>query len=248
MEWSDEAIVLRSRRHGESDLISVLLSFENGRHAGLVRGGASRRQWPNWQTGNRLEVVWQARIADQLGQFKAEMLEPIAARFMQDPARLSGLSAACAMIDATLPERQPYPQLYATLLHFFTRLERDEWALDYIRFELLLLEALGFALQLESCAVTGTTQNLSHVSPKTGRAVCAEVAAPYADKLLPLPGFLQDGHAYAPNDVAQGLRLAGFYFARHVFAPADRALPVARDRLVGLLIDNSQLDEDDPNR
>lgn len=240
MEWSDEGIVLRAARHGESDLVAVAMTFAHGRHAGLVRGGAGRRQWPLWQAGNRLELAWRARISDQLGSYRGELLEPIAGRAMNDARRLAAMASAVAMIDASLPERQPNEALYAALLHILRRLDCQDWESDYVRFELLLLQALGFGLRLETCAVTGQSEDLTHVSPRTGRAVSRQAAEPYLDKLLPLPGFLQRGHAGDANEVAQGLSLAGFFFARHVFEPADRGLPAARDRLVSLLAANPE--------
>lgn len=235
MQWTDEGIVLRTQRYGESDLVVTAMTFDHGRHAGLVKGGASRKQMPQWQTGNRLELLWQARVADQLGSLRGELLEPLAARVMHDPLKLAAMAAACSMVDATLAERQAYQPMYAALLHMIRQLEAPGWPDDYIRFELLLLEGLGFGLQLDRCAVTETSDNLTHVSPRTGRAVSAEAAAPYLAKLLDLPTFLHSGHEAQPKEIAQGLRLAGFFFTRHVFEPADRALPLARDRLVSLL-------------
>ena len=241
MEWEDEGVVLRAKRHGENDLVAVLLTFEHGRHAGLVRGGASRKQWPIWQNGNRLEISWRARIADQLGQFRGELLEPHAARMMQDPLKLAAMTSACAISDTILPERQPFAKIYAALVHILRCLDTPDWQGDYVRFELLLLQNAGFGLRLDACAVTGSRDNLTHVSPRTGRAVCAAAAEPYLDKLLPLPAFLQGSHAATPKEIAQGLRLAGYFFARHVYGPADRAIPLARDRLAAML---SGLDDD----
>jgi DNA repair protein RecO (recombination protein O) len=104
------------------------------------------------------------------------------------------------------------------------------WVADYVRFELMLLEDLGFGLDLTQCAVTGGQDNLCFVSPKTGRAVSAGAAEPYRDRLLKLPRFLtpEDGTA-PPNDLVDGFALTGFFLAR-VALEHGAAVPQARAR------------------
>ncbi|NEU35624.1 DNA repair protein RecO, partial [bacterium LRH843] len=72
-----------------------------------------------------------------------------------------------------------------------TTLTSPHWQADYIRFELRLLQELGFGLDLSECAATGAHDHLIYVSPKSGRAVSADAGKPYHDKLLPLPYFLK---------------------------------------------------------
>lgn len=244
MQWDDEGVVLRLRRHGESDAVAVALTFEHGRHAGLVKGGAGRRHWPTWQPGNRLELSWVARTADQLGRFSGELTEAHGGRLLSDPHRLAGLASACAMLDACLAEREPHPQLYAGLVHLLRTLDAGpDWPAGYVRFELLLLQELGFGLQLDRCAVTGRSDALDYVSPRTGRAVSTQAAGAYRDRLLPLPPFLHRGHAASSDEITQGLRLVGHFFARHIFHPTERHLPHARDRLAALFASPAAPDE-----
>lgn len=235
MNWSDEGIVLAVRRHGEADAVLHALTFAHGRHAGLVKGGQGRAQRPLLQPGNVLELEWRARLAEHLGSYRLEPKRPLAAGLLDDPLRLAALGAACALLEAALPERDPHPRLYAALLTWLGRLAGEpEWAADYVRLELLLLAELGFALDLSACALTGAQADLAFVSPRSGRAVAAAAAAPYRDRLLPLPPFLLGG-ASDPGQIVQGLRLAGHFLARHILGPADRSLPAARDRLAALL-------------
>lgn len=242
MEWQDDAIVLAVRRHAENDAILSALTLEHGRHAGLVHGGAGKRAGPLLQPGNRLSATWRARLAEQLGHYRVEPVQLFAARLVHDPARLLGLASACALLEEALPEREAHPRLYAGLLRLLETMVQnentDEWPETYVRFELLLLSDLGFGLDFGSCAVTGTDDDLAYVSPKTGRAVGRGAAGAFAPRLLPLPGFLRGaGEEGAPGaaEIAAGLRLTGHFLAKHVFAPADRPLPAARERLADRL-------------
>jgi DNA repair protein RecO (recombination protein O) len=241
MFWTDEGVLLAMRRHGESSAIVSVFTARHGRHAGLVRGGFSRQARPVYQQGNVLQVTWRARLPEQLGALSGELKVPLAARLMADPGRLAGLAAGCALLEATLPERDPHPALYAALQVFLEGLPQDPaWLERYIRFELALLAELGFGLDLARCAVTGSREDLVYVSPASGRAVSRNGAGVYADRLLALPPFLLER---APADAAQlaaGLRLTGAFLRRHLFDASDRAMPKARDRLLAHLVRSTE--------
>jgi DNA repair protein RecO (recombination protein O) len=233
MDWTDDGIVLSTRLHGESGLVASVLTRAHGRHSGFIPGGISRRTRPIWQQGNVVEVGWRARLAEQLGNFSGDLREPHAAKAMDSATELAGLSSACALVDEALPEREPHPAMYEGFHAFLTVLGHDGWPAIYVRLELGLLQELGFGLDLEKCAATGVTEDLAYVSPKTGRAVSRTAAAPYAGKLLPLPGFLSTGGLPADEtELRQGLDLTGYFLERHVFWPHNKPLPPARARLI----------------
>jgi DNA repair protein RecO (recombination protein O) len=236
MEWSDQGIVLSSRPHSETGLVASLLTRAHGRHAGFIHGGVSRRTRPIWQPGNVVDVAWRAKLVEQLGNYTGEVRESHGARVLDEPLELAGLAAACAVIDAALPEREPHPAMYEGFHAFLGALGHPGWPAIYVRLELGLLQELGFGLDLETCALTGVTEDLAFVSPKTGRAVSRAAAEPYRDKLIALPGFLSTGGL--PNDAAelrQGLDLTGFFLERHVFWPHNKPLPAARARFMETL-------------
>jgi len=233
MDWNDEAIVLSARPHGESGLVVSLLTRGHGRHAGFVPGGASRRARPVWQPGNLVDASWRARLSEQLGNYTGELREAYAARALDDAVELSGLAAACAVVDAALPDREPHPAMFEGFRAFLGALGHPGWPAIYVRLELGLLQELGFGLDLEKCAATGATEDLAYVSPRTGRAVSRAAAGPYKEKLLALPGFLSTGGLPSDDDeLRQAHELTGFFLERHVFWPHNKPLPPARSRFM----------------
>ncbi|MFQ5958139.1 MAG: DNA repair protein RecO [Alphaproteobacteria bacterium] len=233
MDWSDDGIVLAARRHGESSAVVQLFTRGHGRHAGLVRGGAGSRARGVYQSGNLVAARWRARLAEHLGVFTCELTRSTAAAFLDDALRLAGLASACAVAEAALPERHPYPALYDATLALIDALAAEpEWAAVYVRWELGLLDELGFGLDLGACAATGSNDDLAYVSPKSGRAVSRAAGEPYRERLLPLPGFLTGTGEADPDDVAAGLRLTGGFLDRRLFAPHERKVPAARERFV----------------
>ncbi len=240
IEWREEGLVLGVRRLGEADAIVEALTRGHGRHAGIVRGGGGRRLAPLMQPGAQLMLTWRARLEAHLGHFAAE---PVRSRagLLADPLALSGLAAMTALLSFTLPERDAVPGLFEATIAVLDLMETDAgWPLAYLRWEMALLDVLGFGLDLSRCAVTGARSGLTFVSPRSGRAVSAAGAGDWADRLLPLPPCLLAEGPARPRDVVQGLRITGHFLDRRV-APAlgDRPLPAARDRFVSRL---AQLD------
>jgi len=232
MEWHDSGYVLTTRRHGENALIVDLLTREHGRHAGLVRGGQSPRRRALLQPGNLVAAAWRGRLPEHLGSLDCELLAAHAALFLNDPDRLTALSAAAALIAVALPEHEPHADIYAAfgmLIEAFD--SRPGWLRNYVEWECGLLAALGFGLDLTRCAATGIAEDLAYVSPRTGRAVSREAGAPYRDKLLLLPDFLWRDAEAGPADIALGLTLTGYFLHHHVLGPQGRTVPEARERL-----------------
>jgi DNA repair protein RecO (recombination protein O) len=232
MEWDAPAIILDVRPYGEGDALATVMTEAHGLHRGLAKGGASRAKAGTWQPGNMVQVQWTARLSDQLGAFAGELIHAGAAHAMEDPMSLAMLTAICSVAEGALPEREPLPRIFDGLLHLIPRLPLGDTLLtDLIRWELTVLSDLGYGLDLTACAVTGRTDGLTHVSPKTGRAVTAEGAGPWAPKLLPLPEFLTGATTPGMQAWRDGLRLTGHFLARDAFGHQHRPLPQARRML-----------------
>ncbi len=247
MEWRDEAIILGVRRHGETSAIVEVMTRKRGRHLGLVRGGRSRRMQPLLQPGNRVETHWWARLDEHLGTFQIEPLELNAARLMQSRAAVFGLQMVASHL-RLLPERDPHEVLYTTLGLVIEHLDDTRLAGELMaRFELMVLDELGFGLDLARCAATGVREDLIYVSPKTGRAISRDAGAPWADKLLALPEFLKPGPATraGAGDVNAAFRLTGYFFARHVYEPRGQDEPEARGAFLAALERTNEDGKDD---
>jgi DNA repair protein RecO (recombination protein O) len=235
MEWSDDAIVLSSRAHGESGAILDLLTQGHGRHSGLVRGGASRRAQPTLQPGNSVHVQWRARLEEQLGSYACELARARAGELMDSREALAGLNAFTAVTAAAMPEREAHASVFLgaeILLEAMMTDDAAHWLPVYVRWEAGLLDALGFGLDLSECAATGTKTDLTYVSPKTGRAVSRDAAGIYAARLFALPPFMLDAAAEpADGEVAAGLALTGHFLLERVLRPHGKDMPPARMRL-----------------
>ncbi|WP_093117390.1 DNA repair protein RecO [Salinihabitans flavidus] len=236
MEWRDEGICLQRRAHGENAVILEVFTAAHGRHAGVVRGGASRRMAPSLQPGTQLDLTWRARLESHIGAFTAEPLRSRNAALSERMA-LAGLNAVTSLLIFCLPERETHPVLYARTVSLLDLLgQEDVWPLAYLQWELVLLEELGFGLDLSCCAVTGAREGLIHVSPKSGRAVSAAGAGDWADRLLPLPPCLRGAGPATDAEIVEALGVTGYFLEKKLAtALGNRPPPEARGRLVDLL-------------
>jgi DNA repair protein RecO (recombination protein O) len=236
MQWTDEAIVLGVKRHGESSVILELMTLERGRHLGLVRGGAGSRLRGVLQPGNSLRATWRARLDEHLGNYAVEGINLRAAGFLAAAHAVHGVTHLAALC-RLLAEREPHAAIYGALQDILDRLDDPLVVAPAIaRFELDFLAELGFGLDLAACAATGATEELVYVSPRSGRAVSRAAGAAYHDKLLMLPALLRDDAAQASAaDLAAAFALTGYFLDRHAFAPRGLALPEARAHFVGAI-------------
>jgi DNA repair protein RecO (recombination protein O) len=234
MEWTDDGIVLGTRRHGEASAIVELMTRAHGRHLGLVRGGAGSRLRPVLQPGNVLQVVWRARLDEHLGYYTVDPLYLRAGKLLGAAHAVYAVNHLAALV-RLLPERDPHENIFdaveAILEHLDTPLDA---AAHIVRFELDMLAELGFGLDLMSCAATGVTENLAFVSPKSGRAVSRDAGEAWRDKLLRLPSFLHQDANAAPTaaELADAFALTGFFLSRHALEPRGQDLADARAHFI----------------
>ena len=238
MRIETPAIVCALLNHGEHGAVLRLLTPGHGLQAAYVRGARGRRMRPVLIPGNSVQARLSARTDTQLAQAEVELMHS-RGPLLREPLPAAAIEWATALTATALPEAQPYPRLYQALDGLLSAIEAapaaSGWGTALVRYELLLLAELGFGLDLESCAVSGASEALVAVSPRSGRAVSAPEAEPYKEKLLPLPQFLRLGGGATWSDLIDGLRLTGHFLMRDVLTDRAEPLLAARDRLVDRL-------------
>lgn len=231
MEWQDHGLIIGARRHGETSLILEAMTFDHGRHRGLVKGGRSRRLLPLLQVGNSARFTWRARLGEHLGMFSVEPTQLRTALLLEDAEALHAMGLIANLLRTTA-EREPHPALCATAHDIADRLfDKNLLAERLVRFEIQILSETGFGLDLARCAATGGADDLVYVSPKSGRAVSRAAGAPYRERLLALPAFLRGEAGLgppSPDDLCAGFALTGYFLRRDLYEPRGEEMPAAR--------------------
>lgn len=229
LNWQDTGIILDKAKFGESDIILDIFTREHGRTKGLVRHGQTAKNSGTYGQGNLVAVTWKARLEEHLGNFTAELVKSYSAPVLDDAAMLDCMSSVLAEVKGAFAERDANSSIFTKLQDLLSKLTAKDGLSYFIIWEIDLLKALGFALNLTECAVTGVKDDLAFVSPKTGRAVSNAAAGKWKDLLLPLPPFLAaDQPAQSKAEIVEAMNLTGYFLQKHIF---PSSLPAARIRL-----------------
>jgi DNA repair protein RecO (recombination protein O) len=229
--WRDQGIVLSVRPHGEGGAVVGLLTESHGRHAGYVHGAQSTKKRAMLEPGSCVSANWQSRTSDALGHYTLEPEKGLPGGVLEDPLKLGALLSACSLCDEALPEREGHPGLFFGLQALIASLDTDHWGAVYVMWEIALLKELGFGLDLVRCAAGGDSSTITHISPKSGRAVSEAQAKPYLDKLLELPDFLKpQGGMGSEEEIVKGLRMSGYFLEHWVFTHHTKGVPEPRLR------------------
>ena len=183
MQIETRGILINVRPFSERDAIAHVFTPDNGVLVGMLRGAMSAKK-NKPLVGQYGTVSWNARLDSQLGVFHWESEKNLAAALMLDNNLLKITNSVFDLIDTLVPERESYVNLYNQTFLLLKNLAESDAPFDlYLNWEIGLLKDLGYALDLTKCSGCGKTDNLVFLSPKTGRAVCADCGAPYANKL-----------------------------------------------------------------
>lgn len=228
MRWDDFGILLSVKKLGENSGIVTAITQQRGVHCGVIRLSAKNRS--DLQLGNLLQLSWQARLEEHLGNFKAELKAALPYSIISDRLKLSALSSIASIMVTALSERVCESEIYNGFNDLLDNMSNSElWLKQYLLLEELILEKIGYGMDLRACVVTGVTEDLCYVSPKSGCAVSRQAGTPYHDKLFLLPHFfLNDKSNPSEDDLYQGLKITSFFLTKYFLEHSNKQHPSAK--------------------
>ena len=237
MQFSGTGYIIKIRNHGERSAIVTVVCPEHGKITGYVAGAQSKRTIGVYQLGNMISFNAYARVAENMWNFKGvELLRSHMADFLTDNHKIEALSSLCRLLDICVAENDDLGSFYRIVDDFFKHIQSPNWLAYYSFFEFYLLDFLGIGIDVSKCAVTGKYDNLRYISPKTGRAVCAEVGDPYKDKLYAYPQYVME-HNDRPQkaEIANVLNMTGNFLNKNFLTQHNLQLPEKRANLLQIL-------------
>ncbi len=251
MKWQDTGVIVHKHRYAETKSIVTIFTKDNGKYKGVINVSKSNRGL--LEQGNIVQASWNARLEEHLGCWKIEELYSPIPYIVNCSLSLQLVSAACALLEQNLPERDKASDLYSVFINLLKSFSLKSIQISlqyYCLFEIALLEYCGFRLDMSKCVVTGSQDDLAYLSPKSGCAVSVQKGKPYADKLFKLPGFLvtqtiSEKSITSLQEVMNSIRISSYFLNRYVFVPHDIQVPKVRDRLINSII--KKISDNDEN-
>lgn len=234
MKFNDNGIIISCRKYSENSLILKLFTQNHGIYRGFVNSQKSKKTQAIFQIGNLISFEWRSRTEDGLGQLcYLDLVKSYTPKIIFDKLKLSCCSSIFAILDNCFLEREEQNILFEKLQNFLQKIssspdDKSEFLADYIKLELEILKTLGYGIDLSSCVVTDSVDNLVFVSPKSARAVSFDAGKDYENKLLKLPQFLlAQNDNFDHSHLYDGLKLSGYFLEKFIFSqnnirPASR--------------------------
>lgn len=149
MQLRATAIVCANRPHGESAVITRLLTRSDGMVGAYVAGGRGRDLRPVLVPGNLVAADIRSRTEGQLPFARLELRES-RGPWLSEPLPAAAIAWVTALTASTLPERQAFPPLFDALAALLEAIcvapSARGWALPLLSYEVLLLRELGYGV------------------------------------------------------------------------------------------------------
>jgi DNA repair protein RecO (recombination protein O) len=236
MNIEDIGVLLEKKKLGEKSLIVKIFSKNNGLLSGAVNNASSKQVARSINPGNLISFNWQARLVEHLGVFRFELVKPISFKIFSSPLKMHLIQSMLAILTFALPEGVIESNIYDKTVTFIDMLaDRDDSLMDYLEFEIDILSELGFKIDITSCAVTNSLDNLYYISPRTGRSVIKEVGDPYREKLFVIPDFFNKRRSINYSEMLHGMSITGYFLQKNIFNLKNAPSPKARENLINYL-------------
>jgi len=232
MQINDEAIILKKKKYGESSLLITFFSYHHGINTGLVKG-VLKKDFGTHEIGNNVHIKCNFRLENQLWNCKFELIKNYSVNFFDDKIKLNTLLSICSLVYLCFPDKLPQLKLYRKTMQLIKDLKLKDWLNKYVLWELFLLSEIGYGLDLKKCTVSGSTENLTYILPRTGKAISKSVGNKYHDKLFKLPNFFIDTSKKVDKKIIKnGFQITGFFLNKYLKTNHTKDLPFCRKKIL----------------
>ncbi len=198
MEIIDKGILISKFKYGESGLIAKIFMENHGVYTGMINGAMSAKKVNICQISNLLDVIYKNKLDETLGYFKVEIKKSYINNFLHDKLKILMVYSCMELINNLILERENHNSLFYTTISFFENISIS----NYLKWEMILLQEIGFSLSLDSCFFCNKKNDLAFISPKTGKSACFTHGSSYKDKLFLMPDSLKNKY-YLTNDIIE---------------------------------------------
>ena len=225
MNWIDEGFLISKNKYNENSLIAELFTKNRGKISGIIFGGTSKKIKNYLQIGNKLHINYNSKSENKIGYFKIEIQKALSPYYFDDIQKLSCISSAMNLVKLLTAESQINQSIYNLLENFYILLNDDNWIQKYIFWELDLLKAIGYDLNLIELVDKKLIDNKTQYTSKSS-----------LDKKI-IPNFLVDKTQSSEDlkTLLSGLKLVSDYLDKSILKPNNLNQPISRLQFINTL-------------
>ena len=150
MYWEDEGFIISKKKFRENAIILEVFTNKFGKVGGIVYGGTSRKIKNYLQLSNKIFIAYKSKNENKIGYFTTELIEAISPKYFNNKKKILCLNSLTSILKILLPENQAYEKIYYSLNELLKNFEKKNWLTHYLRWELDLINNLGFGFELDS--------------------------------------------------------------------------------------------------
>ena len=221
MNWTDTGILLSKNKFQENSTIVNFYTKNHGKCSGIIFGASSKKIKNYLQIGNELHLNYNSKSDDSFGYFKVEILKVNTPIFFSQKRSMYCINAALNLVKLLTVENQENASIYELVHKLFSILEKEDWYINYIFWELDFLRLIGFDLDVKKYAK----------KESNGKD---EFFITTNQKKIKVPNFLisKDGDNVNTQDIIDGLNLISEYLQTNLFLPNSINFPHQRKKFI----------------
>ena len=223
MIWSDKGFLLSKLAFQENSIIANFYTKYHGKCAGIIYGATSKKIKNYLQNGNELYLEYNSKNENALGYFKVEIINPYTSKYFSEPKKLNCIVSILELLKILTVEGQENIRVYNLIKDLFFLLNKENWFIEYVFWELNLLKFIGFDINIKDFC--------KHEIIDNNKMYFIENSY----KKMIVPNFLIEDcsqEKISNVDIYNSLTLISEYMKKNIFIPNNINFPLSRNNFI----------------
>ena len=216
MKWQDKGYLLSINKYNENSAIADFFTENNGKVSGVIFGATSKKIKNYLLIGNKFHLNFNFKQDAKLGYFKTEIDKATTPNYLENKKKLFCIIYTMNLIKTLTVDNETNKNIYQLLNNFFELLNKDNWLVFFIFWELNFYKTIGYDIDFKNYVtntiIDGDEKFIVESTKKT------------------IPNFLvnNDINTKNENDIFSAFKIVGEFLDKSILKPNNISFPSSR--------------------
>ena len=216
MKWQDKGYLLSINKYNENSAIADFFTENNGKVSGVIFGATSKKIKNYLLMGNKFHLNFNFKQDSKLGYFKIEIDKATTPNYLENKKKLFCIIYTMNLIKTLTVDNETNKNIYQLLNNFFELLNKDNWLVFFIFWELNFYKTIGYDIDFKNYVtntiIDGDEKFIVESTKKT------------------IPNFLvnNDINTKNENDIFSAFKIVGEFLDKSILKPNNISFPSSR--------------------
>ncbi len=216
MKWQDKGYLLSINKYNENSAIAEFFTENNGKVSGVIFGATSKKIKNYLLIGNKFHLNFNFKQDSKLGYFKIEIDKATTPNYLENKKKLFCIIYTMNLIKTLTVDNETNKNIYQLLNNFFELLNKDNWLVFFIFWELNFYKTIGYDIDFKNYVtntiIDGDQKFIVESTKKT------------------IPNFLvnNDINTKNENDIFSAFKIVGEFLDKSILKPNNISFPSSR--------------------